>query len=869
MMNRIVEYERKLSGMRTEFNALLGACAPEHMDEIARLKINELSGEIESLEKQVKALEAAMRRQGGEEAARAKMTQANRAGITPGMPGTPGTQRMSGAIGTPEAQRMPGANGEQGVLSEPGMQSEAGMNRTPGAQRMSGANGEPGMQSEAGMNGMPGMQRMFGANGAPGTWQAPAREYRLYEPSGNRRQNPGVMSGMPFAGTVPPGSAAGHPAAVPKAPVPPDGGMGSLGVMSGMPFAGAVPPGSAAGHPGCGPAYGRAPQAAPARSDMEKTIGRSVMGICASGLIFISIIFFAALVLPYLNDTITQVLMYGAGIACASAGILFLVRDRGNKWFLALAGCGMGIIYLSLFLSCFYFGSLGDTALYLWLFMWAAVVCGLSRMRSELFQVIGQMGIALSVLLGVSLCAIAQDASKLLFLVIYGVISETIYYIAHFQKEYHRNLISHIFWCFIAALLLPGVCARYTEGTPAGTAAALVTAAAVLLPMLTGIFAMHVKEDDISFGVINLIGTFQLFLTAARRPGDAVILMAVFSVVMLVLLEVRFRAQVHYGRTIFQCALFFAAFCAVLHNASYREYVSVAPFVLVCLIYGFCRNNNVYRIAGLCYAVLLLLIPMNGCAFVCWGTAAAACTVFLLVRFREQYRVWMKLVAYLLFLAFLTKSSVQISGMMEIAPAELRVLVTLVLLAAANIAMQKLPALHRDPRSGKEEPELLIGAGVVQVLLMLAALACIWLMEEPLYHISAAVFGVIVFSVNFTGLIRAGGEGFGLYAGIKYLILILSILGSYEAPGYLISLAGLSLAIVCIVSGFLAERKSGRNYKTVRVYGLVLSLVSVIKLVLIDISYDSMLLRAVSFFVSGVLCFAISFIYDRMDRRFR
>ncbi len=811
MMNRIVEYERKLFGMRTEFNALLGACAPGHMDEIARLKINELSGEIESLEKQVKALEAAMRRQSGEEAARAKMTQADRARITPGMPGTPGTQRM------------PGTNGEPGMRSEPEMQREAGMNGMPGAQRM---------QREAGANGTPGTQRMPGANGEPGRWQTPAGEYRLYEPSGNRWQNPGHAAGMPFAGTVMPGNDTGNR--------------------------------------GCGPvAYGRAPQAAPVRSDMEKTIGRSVMGICASGLIFISIIFFAALVLPYLNDTIKQILMYGTGIACASAGIFFLVRDRRNKWFLALAGCGMGIIYLSLFLSCFYFGSLGDTALYLWLFVWAAVVCGLSGMRSELFQVIGQMGIALSVLLGVSLCAIAQDASKLLFLVIYGVISETIYYIAHFQKEYHRNLISHIFWCFIAALLLPGVCARYTEGTPAGTAAALVTAAAVLLPMLTGIFAMHVKEDGISFGVINLIGTFQLFLTAARRPGDAVILMAVFSVVMLVLLEVRFRAQVHYGRTIFQCALFFAAFCAVLHNASYREYVSVAPFVLACLVYGFCRNKHVYRIAGLCYAVLLLLIPMNGYAFVCWGTAAAACTAFLLVRFREQYRVWMKLVAYLLFLAFLTKSSVQISGMRGTAPAKLRVLVTLVLLAAANIAMQKLPALYRDPRSGKEEPEILIGAGVVQVLLMLAALACIWLMEEPLYHISAAVLGAIVFSVNFTGLIRAGGEGFGLYAGSKYLILILSILGSYEVPGHLISLAGLSFAIVCIVSGFLAERKSGQNYKTVRIYGLVLSLVSVIKLVLIDISYDSMLLRAVSFFVSGVLCFAISFIYDRTDRRFR
>ena len=58
MMNRIMEYEQKLSGMRAEFNALLRACTPEQTDEIARLKLNGLSGQIESLEKQVRALHA-------------------------------------------------------------------------------------------------------------------------------------------------------------------------------------------------------------------------------------------------------------------------------------------------------------------------------------------------------------------------------------------------------------------------------------------------------------------------------------------------------------------------------------------------------------------------------------------------------------------------------------------------------------------------------------------------------------------------------------------------------------------------------------------------------------------------------------------
>ncbi len=49
-------------------------------------------------------------------------------------------------------------------------------------------------------------------------------------------------------------------------------------------------------------------------------------------------------------------------------------------------------------------------------------------------------------------------------------------------------------------------------------------------------------------------------------------------------------------------------------------------------------------------------------------------------------------------------------------------------------------------------------------------------------------------------------------------------------------------------------------------YGLVLSIISVIKLIIIDISYDNLALRAASFLVCGLLCFAISYIYNKLDK---
>jgi uncharacterized membrane protein len=70
----------------------------------------------------------------------------------------------------------------------------------------------------------------------------------------------------------------------------------------------------------------------------------------------------------------------------------------------------------------------------------------------------------------------------------------------------------------------------------------------------------------------------------------------------------------------------------------------------------------------------------------------------------------------------------------------------------------------------------------------------------------------------------------------------------------------LVLSILWILAGF------GLSAKAVRIYGLVITNISIVKLLLLDITYNSTLEKAAGFFVCGVLCFVISFIYSRIDR---
>ena len=95
------------------------------------------------------------------------------------------------------------------------------------------------------------------------------------------------------------------------------------------------------------------------------------------------------------------------------------------------------------------------------------------------------------------------------------------------------------------------------------------------------------------------------------------------------------------------------------------------------------------------------------------------------------------------------------------------------------------------------------------------------------------------------------------------MVLVIAILGSYHSPQYVISIAIFIVAIIVILLGFKI------NVKSIRIYGLVVSMICVVKLVMVDITYSNTMGHALSFFVSGVLCFVISALYNIADKRYK
>ena len=93
------------------------------------------------------------------------------------------------------------------------------------------------------------------------------------------------------------------------------------------------------------------------KGDLEANIGKNVMGILASLLIFIGIASFVVFVFQDMSEILKCALMWVFSFGLLGLG-LWRVEKSKNGFSLSLSGCGIGAVFISLLLSYFYFNLL-------------------------------------------------------------------------------------------------------------------------------------------------------------------------------------------------------------------------------------------------------------------------------------------------------------------------------------------------------------------------------------------------------------------------------------------------------------------------------------------------------------------------------
>lgn len=592
------------------------------------------------------------------------------------------------------------------------------------------------------------------------------------------------------------------------------------------------------------PAYTQ-PVAPDHKKNMENAIGTSLMGILASGLIFISIILFATLCLPYLSDFFKMVTCYVVSIAIITVSMYKLNKHPDSKFYLSLSGCGVGALYISLLLTNIYFEYINDITLFIGITIWVFFMCALSKIKHTIFAVIGHVGILIAVIFGTLLCMDEGDLAKFIMLTVFFVASTGTLYGVHFKKQIVKNILPNVF-AIISLLILMIGAGAIIDGFYHGYFICIMI---VILAFLGVVVYCDWNGSQLGYGLIPTAYVILLLLASGSFFEEDVhvgIFAYVISMVMIFIAEYKERSD-DFGRYFMQLFMMICAWVGLASLDSMFEYLQLPMLAVPFMFIGNRQENSLCRYAAM-FAVFTFLVNdmemMPKFIF-----ALIAMIALYVLRFIEEKSLGYKIVLHLISLVFILGPLFDLIDE-NIADYETSEALLYIIISVFNMIMFRVDYV-------KGETTTLYN--IINAIMMVIGLD--FIADNTPLHLLVIMVVIGAFLINAKRFLDSERLVPGIYVGIKFTILLIVILSSFETENYIISIMLILMSIACIIIGFAFK------YKALRVYGLALSMISIFKLVMVDIHYDNTLGNALSFFISGVLCFAISMIYNYIGKK--
>ncbi len=610
---------------------------------------------------------------------------------------------------------------------------------------------------------------------------------------------------------------------------------------------------------------------------LENIVGRNLMGILASILIFIGMILFATVAYESFNSMARLCSIYAVSAVLLVIGLVGMHKNR-NAFYLSLAGCGAGAVYISLFLTYGYFELINGFALYILLALWSVVVFFLGGKGSLLFKTIGQSGVLISVFYGTIMQFMEMKSPALLsftlVLMIYYIAVTVFYLLMDHTKGYRANLPSFIMDYIGAVILVAAVVHIRSE---IQLTVQIVLTGMILAYTLFLLFLYRrriMKEEmtaDDSLGwdiVVFVQSVFAALAVIVMIPNGeqnykwirGCIAMVQFGILWL-LTEYKVRRDAGRAVALGIIYIFFWIFSNSFGVMS--EILGIGMFALIFLTTGFFRKDKLYFSFGCASSfIYILFYGKYPAVYALFSILFILLILFFLLYSDRIYHASFKLLAYAMLQVFLFKMD-NILPQYTVFPRAVWIntvyLVSVILCIAATHSHFCNDWLEHD----KKEKSTQLALGVINIILMFWGTWVLDLMNGEVFHVLTLLALLAACCQNIMPMVRHYGKsmGVGFYTGFKLTVFLQSALYSYQIESYVVTLACLFMALVLITFGFI------RNYKPIRLYGLILSLYSIFKLVMIDVSYHSTLSRALTVMGCGVLAFIISFVYNKISKR--
>lgn len=596
----------------------------------------------------------------------------------------------------------------------------------------------------------------------------------------------------------------------------------------------------------------------------EKHIGKTLMSIVASLLIFIGFVRFGSIILNNLTDTMKVCIMYAISVAVAVFGLVKMRKEgKYRVLYTALASCGLGAFYITSLVSHFVFNQLSEYALLGIIAAWIALLVTLSRHRNLVFSIICNIGIVIATVLSVF-----EWSSSVIGLVLYCVSIGALYAVSK-TKELKSD------WWLVGQF--PIVCGLMLNMYSDNNVSICCVAAAVIFAL---VWQLRYYSINASNSLIFLINTLVPYLVVSvcawlvynntfdsENSTNSPIPYIVLAAIVIVWCAYYYK---HFVSTTLSYLFYSVYFIAVIHvpmlnyGEFYSDYIGLLLPAIALTALGTLLSNRAFRYAGYLYLVVNITdcpdkMPL-GMEYAIYALIMAYLVRWLIRHYAPTEKYILTLLAFY-FVCTLMLHNIIDPNLMYVLAAGISL-----------FANSKLYATH--PHTKAFEPSSRNAGYLTNAIMLFAGMMLIHWSKEPIRivnviegteSINLLLIIMTTIALAFVNTNRLYHNGWderyaSIYICIKFTLLVWTILSRIDAMEFVISVVGIALAVLFVILGFKFR------LKTFRLYGLALSIICVLKLAIFDIEYSTSIMKPIGFFVAGALCYSISWMYSRLEK---
>ncbi len=625
-------------------------------------------------------------------------------------------------------------------------------------------------------------------------------------------------------------------------------------------------------------------------NNKETLVGKYIIGALAALLLFVGASSFVVMIWDLISPVIKLATISIVGIALTALGFALVKKDKGNIASIIL-GSGAGVTYIAILSARMAFNFIDNNTAILLCGAWALFLI-LSSIYTNLFftTIVAYIGSIIALLLGLRLATI--DIDLMMLLVFITAISAVMLLTSKKKRAVQFItclLLSMVSYTILLLFYQFGSSNIFTQME--GTIYSVVNMQVVILLIVYGLMNLlyySIKDESANLitGIVSIITTILTFLVVlvALLPEYNLTFTVSFIIIMIFnLIQFMINTLVYKKVDLF-IKLYYPLMIAI-------------TFVLVNL-FAF------YLWAGLSVVAVLLLIIHKQ-----FGTKKQ--TVFIntlvlidillllaasFIRISKPYIITVYTVIAMLVMAYSllnddiqqkskTKEQTIIVFLLSciIIPKDLLTIwlgadwsnligyiLAVVLINVAfyfNYFASTIPNDNANQKNATSKITQLkslfvplIGALYAYGLINMTSSNTQTILF--LYFLSTLAVVLLYTKSVFASQQRASNT-IGITLIAKYLVLAWTFIYSsdYSVSPFVYTVIGLTIAVIAIIVGFKFSMNGLRRY------GLILTIAMVAKFIVIDLNGENSIKRVVALIVGSILCFIISYIYNKLSAR--